>query len=213
MKNIAFSVMVWSMVSICQSNCAMAQSQEIAQLSLNIAKLKQMKNVLTQFKDAYQILNNGYSRIKNISKDDYNIHKGYLDGLLNVSPTVRNYSRVATIIQYQYYLVSENRKAYARFSSSGNFRPQELAYMSRVYNNLLNQSLNNLQELTTILSSGKTRMSDDERLEAIDRIYFDMEEKLNFLRAFNNSTGALALQRQREKNDVKSVETLYGIKY
>ncbi|WP_343748158.1 TerB family tellurite resistance protein [Fluviicola sp.] len=172
-----------------------------------------MKNILTQFKDAYDILNNGYNEIRDISKGDYSQHKSYLDGLLNVSPTVRNYSRVATIIKYQYQLVAENRKAYARFSSSKMFGPQELDYMSRVYNQLLNQSLNNLEELTTILTNGKTRMSDDERLQAIDRIYADMEEKLNFLKAFNNSTGALALQRQRERNDVKSVEKLYGIKY
>ncbi|WP_461791348.1 TerB family tellurite resistance protein [Pedobacter sp.] len=213
MKNIAFTVVVWSMLSISQSNCALAQTQEAKQLALNIAKLKQMKSILTQFKDAYQILNNGYNEIRDISKGDYNQHKEYLDGLLNVSPTVRNYSRVPAIIKYQYQLVSENRNAYARFSSSKIFRPEELAYMSKVYNQLLNQSLNNLKELTTILTNGKTRMSDDERLQAIDRIYLDMEEKLNFLRSFNNSTGALALQRQKASNDAKTVETLYGIKF
>lgn len=213
MRNIAYTVMVWSMVSISQGNCAMAQTQEAQQLALNIAKLKQMKNILGQFKDAYDILNNGYNEIRDISKGDYNQHKSYLDGLLNVSPSVRHYSRVATIIKYQYQLVAENRKAYARFVSSKMFRPQELEYMSRVYNQLLNQSLANLEELTTILTNGKARMSDDERLKAIDRIYFDMEEKLNFLRSFNRSTGALALQRQHEGNDVKTVEKLYGIKY
>lgn len=213
MRNIAFTVLVWSMLSISQSNCALAQTQEAKQLALNIAKLKQMKSILTQFKDAYQILNKGYNEIRDISKGDYTQHKQYLDGLLNVSPTVRNYSRVADIIKYQYQLVSENKKAYARFSSSKIFSPEELAYISRVYNHLLNQSLVNLKELMTILSNGKTRMSDDERLQAIDRIYLDMEEKLSFVRSFNSSTGALALQRQHERKDVRTVEQLYGIKF
>lgn len=213
MKNIALSIVVWSQLILCQCQCAMAQTQEAKQLALNIQKLKQLKSILGQIKDGYQILNNGYNRIKNISKDDYSMHKGYLDGLLNVSPAVRNYSRVATIIQYQYRLVSENRNAFARFKGSNQFNTQELEYMSKVYDRMLSQSLQNLEELTTVLSSGKTRMSDDERFKAIDRIYFDMERKLNFLRQFNNSTGALALQRQREKADVKTVEQLYGIKY
>ncbi len=202
---------VMATISTCSS--ANAQGQEIRQLNLNIQKLKHMKNILSQIKKEYQILSDGYNRIKNISKGDFDLHKGHLDGLLNVSPAVRNYSRVAKIIQFQYQLVSEYRNANARFISSKVFKPGELDYMSRVYNRLLDQSMDHVQELTTILSSGKTRMTDDERFKAIDRIYFEMEEKLGFLREFNSSATVMVLQRQKENNDVKSVENLYGIKF
>ncbi len=54
-------------------------------------------------------------------------------------------------------------------------------------------------------------MSDDERLAAIDRIYADMQDKLVFLRYFNNNTTILALQRAKEQNDVVTMSQIYGI--
>jgi hypothetical protein len=56
-------------------------------------------------------------------------------------------------------------------------------------------------------------MSDDERLEAIDNIYLDMQEKLLFLRHFNNNVTILAIQRVRDKNDALSTEEMYGLTY
>lgn len=190
---------------------ASAQKEEIAQLVLNIQKLNQLRQVLTQIKKTYEILEGGYNTIIGISKGNFNIHKTHLDGLLNVSPTVRNYQRVGSIIQYQYYLVNEYTRAQRRFNSSGNYTSQELTYIAGVYGNLLNQSLRNLDELTTVLTAGETRMSDDERLKIIDRIYFEMQDKLNFLRQFNSSTQILGLNRMKEKNDAKHLQHLYGV--
>ncbi len=190
---------------------ASAQKEEIAQLVLNIQKLNQLRQVLTQIKKTYEILEGGYNTIIGISKGNFNIHKTHLDGLLNVSPTVRNYQRVGQIIEYQYYLVNEYTRAQRRFNASGSYSSQELVYIGRVYNNLLNQSLRNLGELTTVLTAGETRMSDDERLKIIDRVYFEMQDKLNFLRQFNTSTQILGLNRMKEKNDAQQVQLLYGV--
>ncbi len=197
---------------VCYFNGA-AQTKEAQQLALNIQKLNQMRTMLNQLRNGYQIVSQGYNRIKNISKDDFTLHSNHLNSLLNVSPTVRNYSRVATTIQYQYRLVNECRNSYARFSSKGNFNPNELAYMANVHKRLLDQSFQNLQELTTVLSSGKTRMTDDERLQAIDRIFLEMENKLSFLRSFNSSAATLGKMRRSDKADAQSVEKLYGIKF
>jgi len=38
-----------------------------------------------------------------------------------------------------------------------------------------------------------------------------MEEKLQFLRTFNNSTTALAIQRQKAQNEGAATKGLYGI--
>ena len=54
-------------------------------------------------------------------------------------------------------------------------------------------------------------MSDDERLIAIDKIFADMQDKLLFLRHFNNNTTVLAVQRAKEKNDANTMRLIYGI--
>ena len=75
--------------------------------------------------------------------------------------------------------------------------------MGNVYSNLFNKSLQNLDELTMVITAGKLRMSDDERLNAIDRIYIDMGDKLVFLRTFNKENNVLAIQRGREIVDTR----------
>jgi DNA repair ATPase RecN len=188
-----------------------AQAAEIEQLALDIEKLAQFKQILSDMKKGYQILEGGYNTIRDISQGNFNLHKAFLDGLLQVSPAVRNYKRIADIISYQVVLVREYHSAYDRFRQDGNFNQQELTYVGHVYNNLLKQSLRNLDELTGVITAGKMRMSDDERLQAIDHIYADMQDKLLFLREFNNNTTALAIQRAKEKNDTQTIREVYGI--
>lgn len=190
---------------------AAAQADEMAQLLLNIEKLVQFKQILSDMKKGYEILHGGYRTIKNISEDNFSLHKTFLDGLLQVSPAVRNYRRVADITNYQITLVKEYRNAYNQFRRDNNFNPDELAYLSRVYNNLFKESLRNLEELLTVITAGKARMSDDERLQAIDRIYADMQDKLMFLRHFNNNTTILAVQRAKERNDARALRNIYGL--
>ena len=193
------------------ANKALAQKDEIAQLLLNVEKLAQFKQILSDMKKGYKILNGGYNTIKDLSEGNFSLHKTFLDALMEVSPTVKNYKRVADIINYQVILVKEYKSSFNRFKRDTNFNQQELAYLGRVYENLFKQSLNNLDDLVTIITANKLRMSDDERLKAIDKIFDDMQDKLLFLRHFNNNTTVLAVQRAKERNDANTMRLVYGI--
>jgi DNA repair ATPase RecN len=188
-----------------------AQSDELQQLALNIEKLAQFKQILSDLKKGYQIVSTGYNTIKNISEGNFDLHKNFLDGLMQISTTVRNYKRVVDIINYQIILVKEYKTAFNRFKKDNNFNSQELEYLGKVYDNLFKQSLKNLDDLTTVITANKLRMSDDERLKAIDKIFADMQDKVMFLRHFNNNTTILAVQRAKERNDAATIHIIYGI--
>ena len=188
-----------------------AQSTEIQQLLLNVEKLAQLKKILSNMKKGYEIVSTGYNTIKDISKGNFNLHEAFLNALLQVSPTVRKYKRVADIISCQSQIVKEYRSALNRFKSSNLFNSSEISYMEDVYKNLFNKSLQNLDELSIVITAGKLRMSDDERIAAIDRIYKDISDKLIFLRSFNNEGSVLAVQRGREMVDTKLSEKLNGL--
>lgn len=188
-----------------------AQSDELEQLALNIEKLSQFKQILSDLKKGYQIVSTGYNTIKNISEGNFDLHKTFLDALMQVSPTVKNYKRIADIINYQIILVKEYKTAFNRFKKDNNFNSQELEYLGRVYDNLFKQSLKNLDDLTTVITANKFRMSEDERLKAIDNIFTEMQDKVMFLRHFNNNTTILALQRAKERNDAATIRNIYGI--
>lgn len=191
---------------------SMGQSAEIQQLILNIEKLSQFKKILSDMKKGYELLSGGYKTVKDMTEGNFSLHKTFLDALMQVSPAVKNYKRVAEIVEYQISIVKESRSGMNRFIKSGNFSGQEINYFEKVYGNLLNQSLRNLDELTMIITADKLRMSDDERLKAVDDIYEQMQDKLLFLRNFNTTSNVLALQRAREKNDVYASRGLQTFK-
>ena len=193
------------------SNALFAQSTEAQQLLLNVEKLAQLKKILSNMKKGYEIVSTGYNTIKDISKGNFNLHDAFLNALLQVSPTVRKYKRVADIITCQSQIVKEYKSAFNRFKSTNLFNSSEITYMEDVYKNLFNKSLQNLDELSIVITAGKLRMSDDERIAAIDRIYKDISDKLVFLRGFNNESSVLAVQRGKELVDTKLSEKLNGL--
>lgn len=184
------------------------QSAEIQQLILNIEKLSQFKKILSDMKKGYELLSGGYKTVKDMTEGNFSLHKTFLDALMQVSPAVKNYKRVADIVNYQISIVKESRNGMNRFIKGGNFSGQELSYFEKVYGNLLNESLRNLDELTMVITADKLRMSDDDRLKAVDDIYEQMQDKLLFIRNFNASSNVLALQRAKEKNDVDASRAL-----
>ena len=80
-----------------------------------------------------------------------------------------------------------------------------------MYEHLFRQSLRNLEELLMIVTASKLRMSDEERLTAIDRIYLDMQNKVIFMKAFNSSTQVLVMQRAKEIHEVGTLQKLYEV--
>lgn len=189
-----------------------AQSAEAQQLLLNVEKLSQLKNILKDMKKGYEVISNGYNAVKKISQGNFSLHEVFLDGLMLVNPEIKKYRRVADIITYQKSILSEYKAALNRFTSSQNFTASELGYLEKVYKQLFNQSLDNLDELATIITSSKLRMSDDERLRAIDRIFADTQDKLLFLRNFNEQASILNLQRKKEKADIEITQSYYNLK-
>lgn len=194
---------------LCGAGSVKAQTAEVTQLVLNIEKLDQLRKILQELKDGYEILFKGYSTIRDLSKGNFKLHEAFLDGLLQVSPAVKNYSRVQGIIKCQLAIIKEYKSAYQKLSDSGSFSADELDYIAGVYSRLGAQSLKNLDALTTVLTAKKLRASDDERLGLIDGIYQDMSDQLSFLRHFNSNAGLLAAQRNAEKADAALTKALY----
>ncbi len=187
-----------------------AQTQEAQQLLLNWEKLAQFKQMLEDMKTGYQVLYNGYTTIRDISQGNFSLHKTFLDGLLQVSPAVLKYKRVADIISFQVRIVKEYKSAYKTFQENGAFTTEEIEHLAKVYGNLFKASLQNLDELSLVITTGKLRMSDDERLQAIDRIYKNILEQYSFLQEYNNSTVMLALQRKSEKAEIEMQKKING---
>lgn len=210
MKNLCCLTALTWLVSLMPLH-SKAQGQELQQLLLNVEKLTQLKSILSDMKTGYQIYHVGYGTISGLSKGNFNLHDTYLSSLLRISPAVKGYARIAGIISQQASLVREYKSAFSRFRNSGHFTAPELNYFEKVYGKLIGESLSSLEELVNVAFGGKLRMSDAERIEAIDRIYETSSGHLGFLRHFNRQGSLLSLRRERETKDVQGMQKVYGI--
>lgn len=200
------------LIMLLGANTCFGQSQEARQLILNVEKLAQLKMMLSHMKTGYQVLSKGYNTISDLSKGNFTLHKTFLDGLLEVSPAVRKYKKIAEIIDFQLRIVKEYKAAFAEFKTCKRFTASEIEYMGKVYSNLFSESLKKLEELAMVITAGQLRMSDDERLKAIDRIHGEVFDQYTFLNEFNNSTALLSVQRDNEQREIELMRKLHGIK-
>ena len=191
---------------------ASAQSEEIQQLLLDLEKLKQLKTILSEMYKGYEIVSKGYSTVRDLSEGNFDLHKNFLDGLLDVSPTVRHYKKIADAIGYQLAIIKEYKSALAKFRSDPNFTSGEISYIKQAYDNLIKKSAGCLDELIMIITGGALRMTDDERLSGIDHVFNELQEQFIFLKNFTNSTALLSLQRSREKTSIDRSRKLLDIK-
>ncbi|AGA80304.1 hypothetical protein [Echinicola vietnamensis] len=190
------------MGALAWGNPVRAQSQEAVQLVLNFEKLNQLKQILQDMYKGYHLLSTGYKTVKGIAEGDYKLHEAFLDGMLAVSPEVRRYYRIAEIVRYQQLIIQEYTATYRQLSRDGKMGLAELEYLSSVYRHLFKESLKSLDELAMVLTSGKLRMDDHERIEAIDRVFGEMQSMLVFVRKTNSKVKMLNEQRKQLENNL-----------
>jgi hypothetical protein len=108
-------------------------------------------------------------------------------------------------------IVTEYKASYGRAVAGGHFTAAELRYVSNVYNAFFTKSLNCVNELSMIMTPGELRMSDAERLRAIDGIYTDISGQLGMLRTFDMDISVQDIQRAKESGDIGAIKSIYGI--
>lgn len=204
-------ILIMLLLLVTAPSVSHAQTQEVTQLILNLEKLRELRKILQELKKGYDILSEGYTKIRDIARGNFKLHDAFLDALLQVSPGVKNYGRIKNIVQTQLAILKESKQALDMLSSSGQFSAQELSYLGKVYEQLLSGSIKNLDALTDVVTAKKLRASDDERLSMIDNIHHQMLDKLIFLRHFNSNNSLLVAQRKDESASNKTVQEVYGI--
>jgi len=190
---------------------AQTVADDIQQLLLDAEKLSQLKQILSKMYEEYTMLQQGYEQIKGLSQGTFSLHKAFLNGLLLVSPAVSAYPKVADIIAKEASLVGNYQAANGYFRGTGMFTSQELDGFSSNYGFFLQRGAKDVDELAMVMTDGQLRMSDAERLSAIDRIDADMTRQLSLTHAFNNMVALQAAQRAQVRGEVGTVRGLYGI--
>ncbi len=158
----------------------------------------------------YQIVTDGLHTIRDIKDGDFRLHLGFMDSLKIVNPKIRNSAKVAAIMAAQLRLIKVTKQALDAVRESGQFTNDELDYCKRVFDQLLDECVQQLDELFVVITNGQASMNDDERMQRIDRLYADLQEKSAFTASFSNEMSVLAIQRMTEQTELDYSKRIKG---
>jgi hypothetical protein len=179
-------------------------------------KVQRMQNKTIWLQNAQKVIENQMSKtrlteISGWTEQQRQLYSNYYTELGNIKATISKYQRIKDITLKQAALVGEYKKAWSLFRQDSHFNPQELNYMQQVYTGILDASVKNLDEIMLVVSPAKTQMTDEQRLELINRASDHLDENYNDLHQFNNQGIQLSLQRTKDLNDTRSIKKFYGI--
>lgn len=185
----------------------------IVAIDLKIQRL-QTKTIWLQ--NAQKVIENAMSKLKLSQISDWvqkqkDLYQNYFDELWKVKDVLAYYFRVKEIINQQLALVREYHRAWQGVKQDGHFTVDEVAYIGQIYTGMIEESLKNLEQVSLVINSFTTQMTDARRMEIIDDAALKMQTNYDDLRRFNNQNIQLSLQRSKDEHDISVVKQLYGI--
>lgn len=185
----------------------------IKALDLQIQRL-QTKTIMLQ--NGQKVVENIMSRLKleeisNWTEKHRKLYADYFDELSKVKGILSGYHRIKAATKLQMALVEEYKRSYGLIKKDKNFTSAELDYILGVYNGMINESIENLDQLFLVVNSFATQMTDAQRLGIINKAADGIEVTYNDLKAFNASNIQLSIQRSKDLIEVLKIKQLYGL--
>lgn len=179
-------------------------------------QIQRLQNKTIWLQNAQKTVENKMSELKlNEIKDwvekQRRQYEEYFEELWKVKTAITYLKTVKDIVERQAGLVKEYKQAWVVFQKDKHFSKEELQYMFSVYSGILEQSIKNIDQLTLIVTSFETQMSDGKRLEMIRTIAGTLDKQYVDLKNFNNQNKIIAIQRGIEKGEIDHVRKLYAL--
>lgn len=179
-------------------------------------KIQRLQNKTIQLQNAQKIMENQLSKVKLTEITDWvnkqkELYREYFEELKKVKEAIAYYHRVKDMIADQAAMVKEYKAAWAVFRQDKNFTADELHFMSGVYEGMMNQSLQHLDQVLLVINSFTTQMTDAKRMEIINAAASKIEETFLDLKSFNHQNKAMSLQRSYERGEIEYSKKLYGL--
>jgi len=179
-------------------------------------QVQRIQNKTIWLQNAQKTLENKMSKLKLDEIKDWvekqrKLYDDYFQELKKVKATLAYYHRVKEIIQRQVQIINEYKAAWALFRQDKNFTQGELDYIQKIYTGMLNESLKSIDQLSLVINSFATTMSDGKRMEIINSVSDNLMQQIVDLKTFNNQNKIISLQRATEKGEIDYIKRLYGI--
>ena len=179
-------------------------------------KVQRLQNRTIWLQNAQKVLENTLNKLKLGEISDWterqrSLYAGYYGELARVKAVISGYKRIRELVSTQTAIVQEYKWASGLFKKDRHFSAGELLHMEEVYAGILKESLSNLDQVFSVLSSFSLSMSDAKRLELINQAAEKIEANFSDLKAFNDECIVLSIQRSKSVLETKALKEVYEI--
>ncbi len=185
--------------------------QDKTQIKYLLQQIAAQKVYLDYLEKGYDIAMDGLHAIRDIKKGDFNLHSDYFNSLKEVNSKIKNSARFGDIISLQSRIIKKAKSTIEHVRECNQFTYKEIGYVKNVFDHLLDECSKDIEVLITIVTSGELEMKDDERINRIDKIYDEMQDKFSFCNSFSNQASVLGLQREGDQYEVNRIKKLNGL--
>lgn len=173
--------------------------EQIAKLGLYLKEAQQ----------GYAIVQQGLTTIGQIKQGDFDLHSLFFSSLKNVNPAIKGWGKVADIVAMQVQILRGCAQNLSAIIAAGNFNASDLKYITAVYSNLKDLTTTDITELTGLVTDGTWQMTDDDRMNRIDRLFLRVQSKYVFLRSFSSRVLGESQLLAQQKSGLQTLTQLY----
>jgi hypothetical protein len=184
--------------------------QKKTQIKYLVQQIAALQAYMGALEKGYQIVQQGSKAIANIKKEDFDLHNGYFNSLQAVNPEVARYGRIADIEHMQAAILQIHQQTTDNVNRGPVFSAGEQAVIRGVFSNLISESTNITDALTSVVTPGKLEMSDNERINRIDSLYYAMQRLYNGSLEYSHTIAALSYGRKADIFEAATGTLLYG---
>ncbi|MBL4675918.1 MAG: hypothetical protein JKY70_06905 [Mucilaginibacter sp.] len=171
-------------------------------LTQQIAALQVYKGYLTT---GYRVARSGLGSIGGSIGKELGLHQNYYEHLNEVSSVIKNDPRTKDILKWQSDIISQSK----RMRTIDGLSREERNFVDKVGQVLMEDCEARLKDLQTIITDGKIKMSDEERMRQVGRLHIAMQDNYRFVTTFLRQLNEYVSNKTREQRDVNSLNRFY----
>ena len=184
--------------------------QDKTQKKYLLAQIAALQTYLYGLEKGYRITRDELTTISRIKDGELGLHTLYFNSLEAVSPAVRHYSKVKGIAQTEDNADIVRKKMMDEVSSVNLLSGSERMAMSGLNESIATDEAKDLKELKLLVSDDSLKMTDDERIKNIDRLYRSVQKKYVGVQWLVGNIHALVIGRKQQQKDAAVLKQLYG---
>jgi DNA repair ATPase RecN len=163
---------------------------------------KQLENALCETR---------LGEIRDWVQQQKDLYSEYFQELAQVKTVIADYHQVSGMITREEEILAAYQRGMANFQKDPHFTAAELSQIRALFTAILNESEQNLSQLTALIRPFTLQMTDQERMNLLDATSANMDRNYRDIITYTNQNELISLQRASDDKDYLTIKNLYRL--